>query len=75
MAELLRCQSCSATLERGNITGYCPTCKKQHCKHCVRMCEGCLKNFCMFDIVVREVWRNQAPKIMKLCGICEQVWR
>ena len=74
MVELLRCQSCSAAVERNKLSGFCHVCGKQVCPLCVRTCDGCLLNFCMRDVKLMVAWIDQKPKPMKLCDKCKPRW-
>lgn len=74
MTEVIQCEACNATVERGKIAGYCAECGRQVCSNCVRMCESCLLNFCFSDVKAGEIWLDRKPKIYRLCAKCKRQW-
>ena len=74
MTELMSCRACGATMDRSMMKGFCHECGRQICPNCIRMCEGCLLNFCMEHVKAREVWRDHKPKVFRLCELCSATW-
>lgn len=74
MADLWECRICKSVITRDQINGECQKCVRKTCVNCKRTCDRCQKIFCMFDIEVKLVMRQQQPHIHKLCGNCREVW-
>lgn len=71
MTELLRCEICGATTERGRLFGDCGICGRPTCAQCCRVCDGCSRIFCMIDLSVKDVWTQGVVRRMKLCERCK----
>lgn len=74
MDDLWQCKVCASLVTRDRIDGRCNTCGQMTCSNCKRVCDGCTKIFCMKDITVKTVMRQQQPHLHKLCCICREMW-
>lgn len=74
MDDLWECKVCDSLVRRDQIDGRCNTCGKLTCINCKRVCDGCTRTFCMNDIAVKTVMRQQKAFLHKLCEGCSTKW-
>lgn len=71
---LAECTVCESIIKKNQIDGKCGDCGRRVCVNCKRVCDRCQMIFCMFDIDVKIVMRQQQPYTHALCQLCQQIW-